>query len=237
MTDKELKNQLKMAYQVTESDRQRRFVRYYERRSLQLGRILRIELQHVGIRSVIAGIFLCLLMYAGWRTEDPQVSWALSSLIPAAALVPVTAMGRSERYHMEELEMVSRFSYPFVRLIRLLILGSFSLVVLTAAAIWEASCLHTGIHMMLLMTAVPYLLNVYLGLLITRKWHCTESVYAVIAAGSAVCLLPLIFARMELKESISVLAVTGMALLVLLAIVRECVIYMKESGKKSWNLC
>lgn len=237
MTDKELKKQLKMAYQMNESDRQRCFVRRYEERSLQFGSIMRIELQHMGIRSVIAGIFLCLLMYVGWRTEDPQVSWVLSSLIPAAALVPVAAMGRSERYHMEELETASRFSYPFVRLIRLLILGSFSLVVLAAAAIWEASCLHAKPHVMLLMTAVPYLLNVYIGLMITRKWHRLESVYAVIAVGSVVCLLPLVFVRMQLKDSVSVQAACGMTLLVLLAIIRECGIYMKESEKTSWNLC
>jgi len=84
------------------------------------------------------------------------------------------------------------------------------------------------------MTAVPYLLNVYIGLMITRKWHRLESVYAVIAVGSVVCLLPAVFVRMQLKDSVSVQAVTGMTLLVLLAIIRECGIYMRSDESEAY---
>lgn len=228
MTDKELKKQLKISYQISESDKQKRFVRCYERRFLQFGSILRIEMRYMGIRSIIAGIFLLLLMYAGWRTENPQISWVLSGIIPAIAVVPMTVMGRSERYNMAELESTSRFSWPFVRLVRLLILGIFSIAVLTGAGIWEAIVLRLEIRGMLLATVIPYLLSVYSGLFITRKWHSKESVYAVIAVGLVICLMPIILYQIQLMETVSAVAVKVITLLAFLAVVGECGVYMKS---------
>ncbi len=237
MTDRELKKQLKAAYRLPASDTRNRFVRKHERRSLQFVCILRIEMQHMGLRSALAGGIVFLLLYAGCRAGSPEVSWALSCLIPAAAVTPVAAMGRSERYGMAELEAASRFSCPFVHLVRLLILGAFSIAVLPAACIRQASALHTDAHGILLAVAVPYLLNIYGGLAMTRKWHGRESVYAVIAAGTATSLLPVLLHRMQQSGEVSAGTVLCILAVVVLGIIRECGTYVKESGEKAWNLC
>ena len=100
MMEKDLKKQLKLSYALPESESQKSFIRTHERRSLQLGSILRIEFKFMGIRSVFAGIFLFIILYAGYRSHNPDFTWHLSCVIPAAALIPMTALGRSERYRM-----------------------------------------------------------------------------------------------------------------------------------------
>ena len=109
-----------------------------------------------------------------------------------------------------------------------MILGIFSIAVLTGAGIWEAIVLRLEIHGMLLATVIPYLLSVYSGLFITRKWHSKESAYAVIAVGLVICLMPIILYQIQLMETVSAVAVKVITLLAFLAVVGECGVYMRS---------
>ncbi len=237
MTEKDLKEQLKMAYSLPESDSRNRFIRAYQKRSLQLGTILRIELEFMGIRSVFAGIFLFIILYAGYRSHNPDFTWHLSCVIPAAALMPMTALGRSERYKMSELEAASRFSACFVRLVRLMILGIFSLIVLICVCFWQAGVLQAGTGEILLTIAIPYLINVYGGVAISRKWHGRESIFGIIAVCMISCVLPAVIRNIRLQEVMPAAAVVVITIAVVLGIAKECMIYVKESEKTIWNLC
>ena len=53
MTDKEIKNMLKKAYVVSETEKEKQFIRKYEERALQLSSIIKMELRYMGLKSIL----------------------------------------------------------------------------------------------------------------------------------------------------------------------------------------
>ena len=176
MTDKEIKNMLKKAYVVSETEKEKQFIRKYEERALQLSSIIKMELRYMGLKSILTGIVPVALLLMAAGTEDTDMVWVIASFVPACVLTPMVLLSRSERFGMEELEAASRFSLRFIRIVRMFILGIFSLVLLfSVGSILRITATASVMdHMMLVV--FPYLVSAYGAMLVTRKWHGKEPI-------------------------------------------------------------
>ena len=236
MTDREVKRLLKNAYTVTASEKEEAFVKTYERRSRQFLHVLVLELKYMGIKSLFAGILLCMILFGLARQGDVRVQWTISGILPLFALILSALFGRSERYGMQEFEAASRFSLRFIRMTRMLILGTISfLLILVCSCVLKK---YIDIHPMITVCFVgfPYLFSVWGSLLITRKWHAKENIYGCVGVTVLSCLMPFIAEFVKLWTYISDI-MAYLAMLILLAVtVRESILYIKEEDL-SWNLC
>lgn len=163
--------------------------------------------------------------------------WIMSSIIPALVLLPVTAIGRSERCGMEELEAASRFSLRFVRLMRMPILGCISLVLIAAVSCYLKVQLQISISEILYFVGFPYLITVWGCMLITRKWHAKENIYGCIGVTVLSCILPFIADTLKLRSIIPEYAAYAALLVVFVVTVKEMIMYVKESEDLSWSSC
>lgn len=233
MTDRELKAMLRQAYSSPETDQEKRFLRMYQKRSLHLGAILKMELRYMGFWSFLTGIVLCLLLLAAVKSGEMDTVWTISAFLPAGAFVPMVLLQRSERFGMQELEAASRFSLRFVRLVRMLILGLASMVLLLAVSLILKRNLDIGGMELLLIAFVPYLSSVLGGLMITRVWHRQESLLGLGAVCTLCGLLPQLIREWNLPDGMYLM----LFIVLTLALVRESTLFVKESENVIWNLC
>lgn len=237
MTNKELKKRLKNAYEIVPSEREKVFIRKYEKRRMQIFDVLKIEIKYMGLKSCFTGLVLCVLLFLAAKSGQTQFMWVMSSVIPALVLLPVTAIGRSERCGMEELEAASRFSLRFIRMIRMLILGCISLVLIVLVSCYLKVQLHISILEIFYFIGFPYLVNVWGCMLITRKWHAKENIYGCIGVTVMSCILPFIADTMKLKSIIPGYVACAALLVVFTVTVKEMIMYVKESEDLSWSSC
>lgn len=233
MTDSEIKEALREAYSCSETDREKRFLRMYQRRSLRLSTILKIELRYMGLWSFLTGIVLCLLLLGAVKSGDIDTVWTFSAFLPAGAFAPMVLLRRSERFDMQELEAVSRFSLRFVRLVRMLILGLASLILLFAVSLILKKNLAICGTELLLMAFFPYLGSVLGGLILTRVWHRQENLLGIGAVCTLCGLLPHLIREWNLPDGMHLMLFAAL----ILALVRESTLFVKESEYVIWNLC
>lgn len=237
MTDREIKKMLKHAYAWPETDKEKAFIRKYEKRSLQLISIIKIECRYMGIQSIYAGLVLCALLFLLARNQDMDMVWTLSSLIPIGALIPMVLLSRSERFGMSELEAASRFSLRYIRIVRMFIMGIFStLLLLAVSLILQEASLGKPVDC-LAFVAVPYLISTYGAMVVTRKWHSKDNIFGVLAVCLFSGLIPFATKMARLSGQLTDVVLILLSAVLLAAIIREARLYVKESENLSWNLC
>lgn len=237
MTDRELKQLLKNAYTVTASEKEEAFMKTYERRSRRFWNVLVLELKYMGIKSLLAGVFLCTILFVLARQGDVRVKWTISSILPLFALILSALVGRSERNGMEELEAASRFSLRFIRMTRMLILGTVSFLFILVCTCILKKLLGISPMITVCFVGFPYLFNVWGSLLITRKWHAKENIYGCVGITFLSCLMPVIAEYIKLWSYINGITAYLAMLILLVVTVRESILYIKEGEDLSWNLC
>ncbi|MDO5155966.1 MAG: hypothetical protein Q4D51_08365 [Eubacteriales bacterium] len=236
MTDRKLKQLLKNAYCVSETDNGCRFIKMHERRSRQFCDIIKNELRYMGVKSIFAGIFLCALFLATAQKGDENMMWIASSIIPICSIVPMSLIFCSERYGMCELEASTRFSLRFIRIIRMLILGIFSGVVTICGSIFLNSLWKTGMIDIVMYLLFPYFVSVWGGLLVARKWHGKESVIGVPLVCLTTGFLPTIIREFRQVNFVSDSMYVFLVVALLGGIVNESIKYVNERSDLSWNL-
>lgn len=237
MNERKLIEKVKGVYDPGMSDKGRQFILQHEQRKLRLKDVAEIELRYIGFAGIPAAVILLVMMSAAALSRDACFMWALCSVLPIIGLIPVSMVGRSERYGMNEMEAASRFSLYFVRMTRMMILGCFSLAVLLISSVVMGNLFKMGVFATLVYIACPYLLNAWGCMLVLRKWRAAENIFGCITIALATAILPMIAERTELIHMISA-GFAGAACAVLLAFtVKESISYIKESEYLSWNLC
>lgn len=237
MTDKELKNMLKDAYKIEPSDSERIFLRKHENRSRDLIDVIFNEFKNMGILSALAFVVLCvfLIWIASMRNEEHM--WIFSSSLTLFALFPTAIVGKSERYMMGEIETASRFSYTFLKCVRMFILGAISLVITVIASLLMMNSVHISPIRTICFIGIPYLSNVCANIFVTRKIHSKEAIYICTGITMILCVIPYGVQYMGLITRINP-AWMLLVLMVLLAVtMKQSVLYVKESENIAWNLC
>lgn len=237
MNNREIKVMLKNAYAISESLDGKRFVRKYERRSLQIVDIIKLEFKYMGVQSIMSGMIFIFFVWAIAKTERMDLIWGVSSMIPICAMVPMIFLSKSERHGMIELEAAARFSLRFVRYVRMFIIGILTMGLFIAlGCVLKTMLFLTGVDY-LIMVVIPYLISDLGAMIVTRKWHRGNNVIGIILVCGVSCFVP--FAIRELRNA-SLLpdVVLGIGIIVLGAfVIRECLLYIKEGEDVLWNLC
>ena len=238
MTDREVKEILKKAYAVAPSEREKIFLKAYEKRSRSFMAALRLEFRYMGLKNVLAGLVLCTVLLAlVWvKAGDTRLKWNIASILPLFALTATELVGRSERYGMAELETASRFSLRTLRMARMLILGGISLLVLLGGGVIFRKYLQVDPVLTVGLVGIPYLLNVSGCLWLTRKWHARESIYGCAGITVIACLLPSFGEVMQTNGQVNAGMVWPLMLFLAAATVREAILYMKDGEDVVWNL-
>ena len=236
MTDREVEKMLKNAYSLPESESGQSFIKKYERRSNQICDIIINEFRYMGLKSFLAGLVLCALFMVIVRKGDENMVWIISSTIPICSLVPMTLIFRSQRYGMSELEAASRFSLKFIRLIRMLILGIFSAAVILAGSIFLRKLWQYGILDVVMYILLPYFVSIWGCLLIARKWHGKESTIAVPVLCIATGFLPTIIRELRYANFTPDYIYVILTVIIIAAVVKECIKFVNERSDLSWNL-
>lgn len=235
MKNREIKKGLRKLYSLEESERERLFLLHYEKGKQPIFEVVLRELRYMGLRSLVGGGCLVFLLYLIASTANSEIMWCMSGILPIGVLLSLSMLNRSERYGMGELEMACRFSLEFLRAVKLLILGVFSLMILVIASCVYSSLLNLRFWDSLLYIAIPYLLNVCGGLCICRKWHSRESLFGCIGMTMLSCLIPYIYERVLFLKQLPG-AVYGVSLVVLfLFAIRQAMLYLKESENVLWS--
>jgi hypothetical protein len=236
MTDKEIKTMLKNAYVAPETEKGKKFVRKYGQRSLQLSSIIKMEFRYMGLKSILTGAVLVALLLMAAGTENTDMVWVIASFAPACVLTPMVLLSRSERFGMEELEAASRFSLRFIRIVRMFILGIFSLLLLLSVGIVLRITAAASVMEHMMLVVFPYLVSAYGAMLVTRKWHGKENIFGVLAVCIFGGLLPYAERSIRLSGRPTNAVILLLTAMILGAMFRECRLYVKESENLSWNL-
>ena len=193
MTNRELKNMIKNAYNVESSGNSRAFVGQFQAREMHALDILKQQTAGLGLINAFAGL---MVLFTFWQIalqcqgEDEYMYARISAIIPLIALVAFSGMGRSEKYGMDELEMASRFSLRTVLAARLIIVGMIDVVIFIILMIIFGQLTNMGTLQALSVVLVPYLITAWGCLLITRKLHNSNKDMAVcIGFGGMVCMM------------------------------------------------
>lgn len=232
---RQLKKQIRSAYAFDASRGEKDFIRQHEQRSLQLWDIIMDELKFMGWKSILSGTFLCIILIFVSRNNEPASVWSMSSFLPLLALLLTVVLGRSERYKMSELEASCRFSLRFVRTVRMFIVGIASLLIVFLGTYAVSRGQGGSFIVAMYHVACPYLLNVFACLLITRKWHSKEDLFACAGATFITCLIPSMVNALHLGVALADTEAAILLILLLSMTVIESVLYVKEGDKVIWN--
>ena len=192
MTNRELKNMIKNAYDVESSGNSRAFVGQFQKREMHALDILKQQTAGLGFINAFAGL---IVLFVFWQIAlycqdgDALMYARISAIVPLVALVAFSGMGRSEKYGMDELEMASRFSLRTVLAARLIIVGVIDAVIFVVLMIIFGQLANMGGLQALSIVSVPYLITAWGCLLITRKLHNSMDMAACVGFGGMVCLM------------------------------------------------
>ncbi|MBP5180631.1 MAG: hypothetical protein J6127_04995 [Clostridiales bacterium] len=238
MRKTELKLLVKNAYGI-EASRKDGFIRKYQRRELNYGELLHVQLQYMGPQlTAICGYVLAMLL-GSIANIDMNLAKAVAVFAPLAALFALTGLGKSGKYGMEEIEMSSRFSLRTIKVIRLSIIGIAGLAVMLAASCVLMAVTGMDIFVSFAAAGVPYLVTTFLCMLLVRRWHSTKNIYGCVVIAAGVCVA--MFGGIDILVSCSAVIVRCVlpAVLLLSAVLTaaEARRYVRESEELQWNLC
>ena len=237
MTDRNLKAALKKAYIIEESSSEKAFLKKYENRDLQIFEIVKLEFKYMGIKSLLAGLLLLAILITVVKNGDSKFIWTVSSALPVCSLVPFILISKSERYGMSELEAASRFSLRFLRVVRMLILGTISIMLVTFISLTLHMIMNINMEMVLCVSCIPYMLNVLGCIMITRRWHSKDSIYACVGITFISCVIPFAVEYVMKPEMINPVFLILAVVAILIVTVRESILYVHEGENLSWNWC
>lgn len=228
MTDKKLKQLLKSAYSLPESDNSREFLKEHEKRTCRLLDVIKNEFRYMGFKSILAGIFLLGLFIAIKRNGDENMTWVISSIVPISSILPVMFILSSKKFGMCELEAASRFSLRFIRLIRMFIMGMFSSAVISCGGFFLRGIWLHGMLDILMYMFLPYFVSVWGCLLFARKWHRKESCIGVPMICIVTGFLPTIIREIRNVSLMPDYIFVILVVILMVMVVKECIEFVNE---------
>lgn len=239
LKDAKLKKMLADCYKVEQSEKQKSFIRKYQRRELIFTELLYIQFKYMWISC--AAILILLLGVTAYLaiTVDDNAIFLISSIMPFAAIIALIGLGKSSRFGMEELEMATRFSVRMIKSIRLVLVGIAGLLAVGVTSIVSFFFLNMQLRSAALFCAYPYMITTYACMIVIRKWHAKENIIGCVAIAAMVSVFTITKCIFCLCLMLQLSEMTGLLLLLFIVIItaREIYLYLKESEELQWNLC
>ena len=233
MKNSEIRRLIKTAYDVKPS-RKAAFLQMHQRRKLNCLKLLAMQLQYMKAQTALIGGYVLAVLLCSFADLSPSAAELLAAVMPAAALVAMTGLGRSAKYKMEELEMASRFSLRMIKILRLSIIGAMGTVIIPAVSCVLMPLYGKRLPDTLPLVGIPYLITTFSCMLLIRKWHSPKNIYGCAGIAAVVCM------AMTVEVKTLAVAAGGWLLFVILAIclaltVTEGCRYIRESEEFQWN--
>ncbi len=233
---KKLKRELKLVYDAPAPEKKEAFLGSMGPDYLSTVEFLWLQLSYV-IKCVwvLSAGLLAIALSAGQYLEEELVV-LLSSVMPFLALTILTESAKSGAYHMDEIELATRFSLKSVLFARMGILTALHCGVILVLALCLKS-LDLLVMSNLYYIIVPYFLTICIGIHLIRRFQGRESVYICFTTPVLVScftyysrrMLPVLYSsKME-----------GWWLVILLSVIffagKEAFLFFQTDGGLSWN--
>ena len=242
MTNKELKNLIKNAYDVEPSADKRAFLKQYQKRELHMFDIVKQQVfSTVGISNMLIGLLALFFFWQMMLQMDGYGVYELirlSGIIPVITITGILGFGRSERYGMDELEMSTRFSLRTVTMARLIVIGAIDALIIAGIIILSGKLMKLELMQTLLIITIPYLVAAWGCLVITRKMHSKKDIGACVVFEACICFVCSITSEhtpwniLFLDTGISYIVIAALCILVGIEINK-----LVKGDNTKWNLC
>lgn len=239
MTDKELKKRIADTYHIECSEKQRHFIRAYQRRELRLSELLLMQLNYLKLPYAI--ILVCLFSFLASTVSgaDAEKVLTMAAFLPLLAVLALVGLGNSERFHMDELEMSTRLSLRTLKAVRLSLAGLIGVIsILSCACVCKAIFAYS-MPFALLLAGFPYLVTSAACMTLLRTWHAKENIYGCTVIAASVSVFSFAAVSRSLLQTIAVHRLGCLALFAaaLYWAAKEMYVYLKKSEEYQWNLC
>lgn len=235
--NRKIKQTLSNAFYAPPPVQKAAFLKQHQRQELGRWELVALQIRYIQwwVWGLSLLLFVFILVTTAWSAEP--VPWYAAALTPFLALLVITENGRSQLYHMEELELACRVSRQSTMLARMVMLGLFHLVLLgaliPALAVWVAvGMVRAGVYLL-----TPYLLTAALGMELTRRIRGREGLLA--CGGTAVLVSGLEIAAANVRPVLyqpENLIWWGTALITaIIAAAIEFTLTIKEMEELQWS--
>lgn len=235
MKNKELKGLLKDIYKLETSKSEIKFIKEYEVRSMKLLDVIALEMKYMRVTILVSVLLLIMTFILLSKSSNSSLIWYVSSFLPYTSLSLFCILRRSERYRMSEIETSTRFSLMFIRTIRLLIVGTISLMVLLMTSLILKRNINFNLLSIICLVGTPYLLNVWANLLLTRKIHSNKNLLFSLGISIFSCLLPYVIKQLIDNCFLNLLFINLIFIIVVLLVAKEAYEFVKGNEELSWN--
>lgn len=231
------KHELARAFSPPPPTGKRYFLRHTSHFQMSSVAFLQSQLRYIKKWVWCAAALLLMLGILGAAVLSLNMLWIIAACTPILAMTFLSESGRSQRHQMEELELSTRFSLRNVILARFAILGLTDLLLLLLLlplALLNNSCslLAAGLTI-----TTPFLLTVWIGLAITRKYRGRDGLYA---CWSAACCISISVILSQLKlphiyQEQHILWWSILCIALCIAIGKHSVGIIQQTEELSWN--
>lgn len=236
-TKKQIKRELKKAYEAPETERKQEFLRQYQSPYISTMQFMRWQLCYIKKWVWVISGFIFLAGAGCSVYMEKEAVWMVSALIPFLALTIMIENAKSTAYRMGELEYTTRFSLKNLLLARMGALAVLHGVVLIGTIPLCVAGSSLSIFLGGLYILIPYFLTVYIGLFLLRRFRGKEIFYAGISIAIFISFfmsisryaIPFLYSEEMGKWWLAAL------LLVMLAIAREGAFFFRQTEELAWN--
>lgn len=176
---KKLKQQLKETFAAPPVTRKNLFLKEFPYPKTPIFEFALTQIGYIRKRFWLLSILLMLLMVLiipAYHVEFKTVG-ILSVLLPFLVLLSTMEISKSTSYHMEELEMCCKYNLGRITLIRLIVIGSFHLVISLAMILLFARYSEFSFLPYALYSLTPFLFCAYSSLFIMNHLGNKDSLY------------------------------------------------------------
>lgn len=235
MNNKQLINELNNAYDVT-SKNKTRFIRTIKKPNTSLFSFIINQFKLISSKVYIScliyfGILLALLL----SLNNAKQYIALAAGVPFFSLLLISIIDTSRTYKMEELEMSTLYSLKMVVLARMLIMSVITISLIMIVSICTSRINNESLLLIISYFFIPYFLNMYLNLLILKKFR-NDGIKYCLVISSIICLAILYLADNPISISINKYCFIGMLLLLITLSIKESRNYINGLEDYVWNL-
>ncbi|MBQ0036577.1 MAG: hypothetical protein KBT35_06640 [Firmicutes bacterium] len=235
MNNRQMIKELHNAYDVT-SKNKIRFIRTIKKPNTSLFSFIISQFKLISSKVYISClIYFGILLFLLLSSNNAKQYIALAAGVPFFSLLLIAIIDASRACRMEELEMASLYSLKMVVLARMLIMSVFTITLILIMAICTSRINNESLSQIISFFFIPYFTNIYLNLLILKKFRKDGIKYCLVAS-SIICLLTLYLVDNPLPIFINSYCYIGiLSMLIALSII-ESRNYINGLEEYVWNL-
>lgn len=235
MNNKQLIKELHNAYDATSKNKSR-FIRKITKPKTSIFSFIISQFKLISSKVYISClVYFVILLILLLSANNAKQYLVLAAGVPFFSLLLVAIVDTSRAYRMEELEMSALYSLKIVVLARMIIMSIYTIVLIIVMALCSSKVSNVSFVQTILYFFIPYFANMYLNLLMLKKFRKDGIKYCLVIS-SIICLLILYLVDNPLPIYISSYCYIGILLLLIGLSIFESKKYINGLEDYVWNL-